>query len=98
MNKQILLFICSVFSMMLSFAQPTVSLDPSFGVGGKVVTSIGTGIDKAYGVAIQSDGKIVVAGYSTNSLTDKDFTVCRYLSNGNLDSLFGTNGIVTTDL
>lgn len=98
MNKQLLLIICSLFSFVLSFGQPAGSLDPSFGIGGKVVTSIGTGIDKAYGVAIQSDGKIVVAGYSTNSLTDKDFTVCRYLSNGNLDSLFGTNGMVTTDL
>ncbi|MBP5984078.1 MAG: T9SS type A sorting domain-containing protein [Fluviicola sp.] len=98
MNKQLSLFIFSLFSFVLSFAQPAGSLDPSFGIGGKVVTSIGTGIDKAYGVAIQSDGKIVVAGYSTNSLTDKDFTVCRYLSNGNLDSLFGTNGMVTTDL
>ena len=98
MNKQLSLIIFCLFSFVLSFAQPAGSLDPSFGVGGKVVTSIGTGIDKAYGVAIQSDGKIVVAGYSTSSLTDKDFTVCRYLSNGNLDSLFGTNGIVTTDL
>ena len=98
MNKQVLLIICSVFSFLLCVAQPAGSLDPSFGTGGKVVTSIGSGIDKAYGVAIQSDGKIVVAGYSTSSLTDKDFTVCRYLSNGNLDSLFGTNGIVTSDL
>lgn len=98
MNKQVLLIICSVFCFLLCVAQPAGSLDPSFGTGGKVVTSIGSGIDKAYGVAIQSDGKIVVAGYSTSSLTDKDFTVCRYLSNGNLDSLFGTNGIVTTDL
>jgi uncharacterized delta-60 repeat protein len=98
MNKQLSLIIFCLFSFVLSFAQPAGSLDPSFGVGGKVVTSIGTGIDKAYGVAIQSDGKIVVSGYSTSSLTDKDFTVCRYLSNGNLDSLFGTNGIVTTDL
>ena len=58
MNKQLSLIIFCLFSFVLSFAQPAGSLDPSFGVGGKVVTSIGTGIDKAYGVAIQSDGKI----------------------------------------
>lgn len=98
MKKLLLFTFCSIFNYVLFYAQPAGTLDPTFGNGGKVVTSIGSGIDKAYGVAIQSDGKIVVAGYSTSSLTDKDFTVCRYLSNGNLDSLFGTNGIVTTDL
>ena len=38
------------------------SLDASFGTGGKVVTSINSGSDKAYGIALQSDGKIIVGG------------------------------------
>jgi uncharacterized delta-60 repeat protein len=89
------------FALLLALnalAQPAGSLDPTFGNGGKVVTSITSGEDKAYGVALQSDGKIVVAGSSTNSLTGKDYTVVRYNSDGTLDNTFGTNGVVITDL
>lgn len=66
------------------------SLDTGFGTDGKVTTSIGSG--KA--VAIQSDGKIVIAG------TDgyRDFVLARYNSHGSLDATFDTDGIVTTDM
>jgi len=46
------------------FAQPG-SLDASFGTGGKVTTPIGSGAT-GNSVAIQSDGKILVAGYNYN--------------------------------
>ena len=49
------------------------SLDSSFGTGGKVITSINSGSDIAYAVGLQSDGKIVVAGMTTNTSTGKDF-------------------------
>src|SRR5262245_59507545 len=39
-----------------------VSLDTTFGVGGKVTTDFSGWRDAAYALAIQSDGKIVVAG------------------------------------
>jgi uncharacterized delta-60 repeat protein len=74
------------------------SLDSSFGTGGKVVTSINSGADKAYAVALQTDGKIIVAGMTTNASTGKDFACLRYNSNGTLDSTFGTSGIVTNDV
>ena len=45
------------------------SLDTSFDSDGKVTTAIGSGNDYAYSVAIQSDGKIVAAGYSTTVVT-----------------------------
>ncbi|MBM2837867.1 MAG: hypothetical protein HW415_492, partial [Deltaproteobacteria bacterium] len=48
--------------------------------------------DKAYALAIQSDGKIVVAGFTSNG----GFAVVRYNTNGSLDSTFGTGGKVTT--
>ena len=72
------------------------SLDTTFGNGGRVVTS--TGNENAFlnSVALQSDGRIVVAGYSRPT-SNYDFTVARYTSSGTLDSSFGTNGIVTTD-
>jgi len=73
------------------------SLDSIFGTGGIVTTSIGTSDDSANAVAIQSDGKIVAAGYSyTGSGSGCDFAVARYNTDGSLDSTFGTNGIVTT--
>ena len=45
------------------------TLDTSFDSDGKVTTAIGSGHDQAFSVAIQSDGKIVVAGYSTTVVT-----------------------------
>lgn len=90
--------ILTVLTTSTLLAQPAGSLDPTFGNGGKVITSITTGQDKAYGVAIQNDGKIIVAGYSTSGITGKDFSVIRYNSDGSLDNSFGINGIVSTDL
>jgi uncharacterized delta-60 repeat protein len=71
------------------------SLDTTFDGDGKVTTDFGGG-DSASSVAIQSDGKIVVAGYSFNG-RNVDFALARYNSNGSLDPAFGSNGKVTTD-
>ncbi len=71
------------------------SLDPTFGNGGKVSTSIGVADDFGISVAVQNDSKIVVAGYSYNG-SDYDVAVVRYLSDGSPDSSFGTGGKVTT--
>ncbi len=73
------------------------TLDSSFSSDGIVTTDVGPYGDTAYSVAIQSDGKIVVAGVSNNG-TDLDFAVVRYNINGTLDSTFRSNGIVTTDV
>jgi len=73
------------------------TLDLSFGTNGKLVTPIGSGNDYGLSVAIQSDGKILAAGYSHNG-SNNDFAVVRYNSNGTLDNSFGTNGKVTTDI
>lgn len=71
------------------------SLDSSFGTGGKVVTVIGSGWDSANAIALQSDGKIVVAGKSYNGTADT-FALVRYNADGSLDTTFDTDGIVTT--
>ena len=65
------------------------SLDSNFGLGGKVVTPVTTSWDKAKGVAIQPDGKIVVVGDSRTTNTSLDFLVLRYNANGALDNGFG---------
>jgi uncharacterized delta-60 repeat protein len=72
-------------------------LDNSFGTNGIAVTSIGSANDFAYSMAIQSDGKIIVAGASASSI-DYDFSLIRYNQNGSVDSSFGKNGIVTTPI
>lgn len=72
------------------------ALDPSFGTGGRVVTPVGNGSDEAYTVALQADGKIVVAGGSSQGASGIDFVLLRYNADGSLDAGFGTGGKVTT--
>jgi uncharacterized delta-60 repeat protein len=77
------------------------SLDMAFGSGGTVVTRVG-GNDSAAGVAVQPDGKIVVAGSSDvlsqiGNVVDRGFSLVRYNSDGSLDTGFGSGGEVLTD-
>ena len=53
------------------------------------------GDDGAQAVAIDSQNRAVVAGYSSNG-SNSDFAVVRYTSAGVLDTTFGTGGKVTT--
>lgn len=72
------------------------SLDTSFGAGGLVTTVIGD-LSGAFDATRQSDGKIVVAGWSTLS-AKKRFAIARYNSNGSLDTTFGSFGTTTTTI
>jgi uncharacterized delta-60 repeat protein len=78
------------------------SLDNTFGAGGKVTTFDGSDGMAGNSVAIQSDGKIVVAGSkndnSISGLGQSDFAVVMYNSNGSLDNTFGTGGIASTHI
>src|SRR4051812_4644144 len=65
-------------------------VDRNFGMGGKVTTTVGTS-SVAYSMSVQSDGKIIVTGNSSNGNSD-DFTLVRYNLNGSLDTSFGTAG------
>ncbi|NER27984.1 MAG: DUF4347 domain-containing protein [Symploca sp. SIO1C4] len=83
------------------------SLDSSFDSNGIVTTDI-AGDDEGVNstnIALQQDGKIVLAGTTLVARdedfpwrTDGDFALVRYNSDGSLDSSFGENGIVTTDI
>jgi uncharacterized delta-60 repeat protein len=74
-------------------------LDATFGNGGKVLTAVGThGDDVATAVAVQPDGKIVVAGASNQGgAAGLDFALLRYNADGSRDATFGNGGIVLTD-
>jgi uncharacterized delta-60 repeat protein len=72
------------------------SRDTGFGTDGRVTTDFGSVWERATSVAIQSDGKIVVAGGSVVGLFN-DFALARYNPDGTLDASFGTAGTVLTD-
>ncbi len=72
------------------------SLDTAFGGTGIVVTDFGAE-ESAAGLVVQASGKIIVAG-TTSSAGAKDFLLVRYNSDGSLDTSFGANGKVITDL
>jgi len=78
-------------------------LDASFGAGGTRSTDLGQGLDdRAYAVALQPDGKLVVAGEAAVGLSARDqfnydFALVRYDTDGNLDASFGDAGRVTSD-
>jgi uncharacterized delta-60 repeat protein len=74
------------------------TLDSGFGSGGKVSTNLSSRFDRARAVAVQTDGKIVVAGSTQDPTQGDNFAVVRYTSSGELDTRFGNGGKVSTDL
>lgn len=66
------------------------SIDNGFGLNGVVVTAFPNS-SVASDVAIQNDGKIVVAGHTGN-----EFAIARYTTSGLLDTSFGNQGIAYT--
>ena len=67
------------------------SLDTSFDADGKLVLSLGSFNDDALAVTVQTDNKIVVAGYTHNGVNN-DFAVLRLNANGSVDASFGVAG------
>jgi uncharacterized delta-60 repeat protein len=67
------------------------ALDNTFGSGGVVITR--KGLSLAQSIALQADGKVILAGQSQTS--DWKLTLARYNPNGSLDTTFGTGGVVT---
>jgi uncharacterized delta-60 repeat protein len=75
-------------------------LDPTFGPAGKTTTNVGPS-GSAFALAVQPDGKIVVAGTtakrSASGAATSHFALARYHPDGHLDPAFGTGGKVVTD-
>lgn len=84
--KNYLIALMALFTTMLN-AQSSF-LDPSFS-GGVVLSSFAYPYNYGRDVAIQSDGKIVVAGGQDNR-----YILIRYNTNGKRDSTFGGTGVV----
>ncbi|MFL5797936.1 MAG: delta-60 repeat domain-containing protein [Actinomycetota bacterium] len=75
--------------------------DASFGGDGTVTTDFTTGADEAFAVAIQGNGKIVVAGVAGDRIVGEvrggRFALARYNPTGTPDATFGGDGRVTTN-
>src|SRR5262249_34870090 len=77
------------------------SRDNSFGSNGVVSTDFSRRNERAQAVALQPDGKIVVAGSSgvmTPNGYDSRVALARYLPSGALDRSFGKQGTVLTSI
>ena len=88
------------YDFALDRYQADGTIDPSFGDGGEVTTSFGVAYTGgAAEVMIDSEGRILVAGTREDDegLQTGDFALARYVSDGTVDSSFGTDGKVITD-
>jgi uncharacterized delta-60 repeat protein len=66
------------------------TLDKTFGTGGKLITREDSSSGFASAVAVQADGKVLVAGTLNTSIV-----IIRYTKNGAIDNSFGDSGRVT---
>lgn len=73
------------------------TLDVTFDGDGMVLTPVPLIQGEAYAAQLQPDGKIVVAGYSYTDWKT-DIALLRFNSDGSLDTGFGVDGLVTTDI
>jgi len=69
------------------------TLDTTFGFSGKVIQPIGSFGDYGLSLAIQPDGKILLGG-TCQGVSNNDFCIARFNSNGTLDTTFGSSGKV----
>lgn len=71
-------------------------LDTTFNGTGKAITSFGAVNSHGRSIAIQPDGKILVAGDTDGATYALEFALVRYNTNGTLDTTFSGDGKVTT--
>jgi uncharacterized delta-60 repeat protein len=76
---------------------PPGSLDATFGQGGKVTIDFFADQDIGSGLAVQPDGKLVVAGMARDD-GKASFAVARLMPDGTPDTTFGQGGKMTFDV
>nr|WP_269820052.1 hypothetical protein [Azotobacter chroococcum] len=75
------------------------TLDTGFGSGGKAVFDIAGDSDDGRSLAVQPDGRILLAGFSFNPGNGTyDFSALRLNADGTLDTGFGSGGKVVFDI
>jgi uncharacterized delta-60 repeat protein len=93
----ILLLICSTNLLIMTQAA-SGDLDQTFDNDGKVVTEFFGQVEVANAIALQEDGKLVVAGYTQQPSMSQtlDFALARFNPDGSLDNTFDGDGKVIT--
>ncbi|MDX6727573.1 MAG: hypothetical protein QOK49_2378 [Baekduia sp.] len=91
------------FAMTLLRFSPSGEPDYTFGSNGVKRFQLATGSDQyrrssASAVAVQPDGKVLLAGTSSNGLDESEGVVLRVRPDGTLDTSFGTDGVVRLQL
>jgi uncharacterized delta-60 repeat protein len=98
----------TIYNIDIALARynPNGTLDTTFGSGGKVTTAVSTtpsttvpwenDYDTGRAVAIDPNGKILVAGTTYDGASGLDYVLLRYNPNGTLDTTFGSGGKVIT--
>ena len=89
----------NVEDFMLLRLKSNGELDSAFGSGGGLLTDIGNGTDKAFAIAKQTDGKVLLVGEASvlvNTARTRDFALVRYTAAGKLDTGFSADGKLTT--
>jgi uncharacterized delta-60 repeat protein len=76
---------------------PDGNFDSTFDADGRLATDFYGGHDEARAVAVQPDGKTVIAGNAQINGSNYDFAIARYNSDGSLDGTFSGDGKVTTE-
>ncbi len=86
---------CRTLVALFTLASPLTAADGDVLTTGVAAFDVGGGLtDTAKAVAVQADGKIVLVGTVNTGTNTWGLAVSRSLSNGTLDSSFGTNGRV----
>jgi uncharacterized delta-60 repeat protein len=85
------------YDVLLARLTASGALDPSFGTAGQAVVDVEQQ-DRGHALAVQDDGRILVAGYSVRfGATYDDVwargSILRVGANGELDTTFGEGGI-----
>jgi uncharacterized delta-60 repeat protein len=94
-------FVAAFLGVLVLVALPSAAyaapgdLDGTFSSDGKLTTNFASGFDGAFGVVVQSDGRIVAAGAAAGG--GGRFGLARYNADGSLDVTFGGDGRVTTN-
>lgn len=100
-QKRLLVTICTVFGCFLcgdATAAPG-QLDPTFGVNGRVLTTVNSVDDYGYSVVTMTDGRILVAGACMGAVVNREhFCIVRYRADGSLDLTFNGSGKVDTSV
>ncbi len=93
---------CNYSDFLLARVDNSGAPDASFGVGGVVTAAVGLGDDAGHALVQQSDGKLLLGGYTAAMVTPNGareaFALLRFNGNGALDVGFSNDGKVVTKI